>query len=368
MDRVHEIWLIDDSKVILSTVSEMLTDAGYSVSTYKNPMEAYDRLLHESPHIIISDIIMPEMDGITFLERIHKLDCELPVILITSSPSIDVTVRAIRSGAFDFIIKPITLEPLLFAVNRALKFCDLMFERRGCKEKLEDMIHERTRQLHEAILDIKKSKLETIHTLTKATEFRDNETGSHIKRIGMYSHRLSQAIGAGNGLCEEILYASPIHDIGKIGIPDSLLLKKGPLSKVEYGIMKRHTEIGARMLSGNKSSMLKMAKEIALYHHERCDGSGYPRGFKRTEIPLTARIVMLADQYDALRSERPYKNEYSHAQTYEILTKGDGRTIPSHFDPTVLDAFKSIEDDFNTIFSEGKAVDFDAILSDAISL
>ena len=193
---------------------------------------------------------------------------------------------------------------------------------------------------------------ETIHTLMRASDYKDDQTGAHVSRISYYTKSMAEELGMDAEYCNQIFFASPMHDIGKIGIPDSILLKPGGFTGEEWEIMKTHTTIGANILANNSSPYLKMAEEIALNHHERWDGGGYPMGLKGEEIPLSARIMQLADVYDALRSERPYKKPLDHAQAVEIICKGDGRTEPSHFDPDVINAFSERSDTMADIFSQ----------------
>ncbi len=200
--------------------------------------------------------------------------------------------------------------------------------------------------------DLEHSFVESIYTLMRAAEYRDDETGAHVKRICYYTKLLAEKLGQSDEFCDLIFYASAMHDIGKIGTPDHILLKPGGFTSEEWEVMKTHAAVGAQIMSGNSSPYLQMGEQIALAHHERWDGSGYPFGLKGEAIPLPARIMQLADIYDALRSKRPYKEAFDHAQTIEIITKGDGRTEPSHFDPAVLAAFMSCADSMNEIFEE----------------
>jgi PAS domain S-box-containing protein len=201
------------------------------------------------------------------------------------------------------------------------------------------------------------SFVESIYTLMRAAEFRDDETGAHVKRIGHYSRLLAEKIGMDAEFCNTIFYASPMHDIGKIGIPDYILLKPGSYEPAEREIMKTHATIGGQILEGNLSPFFQMGRDIALGHHERWDGGGYPKGIKGEEIPLPARIMQLVDVYDALRSKRPYKPAFEHARAIDIICKGDGRTMPSHFDPTVLAAFEACAGSVEEIFTTGKDLD-----------
>jgi PAS domain S-box-containing protein len=193
---------------------------------------------------------------------------------------------------------------------------------------------------------------EAIYTLIRASEFRDDQTGAHVSRISYYTKIMAEEQGMDAEYCNQIFFASPMHDIGKIGIPDSILLKPGGFTEEEWEIMKTHTTIGANILANNSSPYLKMAELIALNHHESWDGRGYPMGLKGEEIPLCARIMQLADVYDALRSERPYKKPFNHEQSVEIICKGDGRTNPSNFDPEVLNAFSKRSDTMAEIFAQ----------------
>ena len=193
---------------------------------------------------------------------------------------------------------------------------------------------------------------ETIVRLSLASRYKDEETGGHIERLSHYSKNMALCIGWGEDQANQLFAAAPMHDVGKIGIPDAILGKNGPLEEDEWEMIKQHPTLGASLLSGSSSPLLKMAREVAITHHERWDGSGYPYGLKGTQIPLTGRIVMLADQYDALRSKRPYKPSFTHKKTCDLMLNGNDRTKPSHFDPQLLAAFREIHLEFDVIYSK----------------
>lgn len=199
--------------------------------------------------------------------------------------------------------------------------------------------------------ELEQAYTDTILRLARASRYKDEETGAHIERLSHYSQSLALAIGWEQSRARCLFAVAPMHDVGKIGVPDVVLGKQGPLTEEEWESIKQHPLLGASLLDGSTSPLLEMAKEVALTHHERWDGSGYPRGLKGTQIPITGRIVMLCDLYDALRSRRPYKPPFSHAKTCDIILNGNDRTKPTHFDPHLLEAFREMHQDFNCIYS-----------------
>lgn len=349
-----KIVLVDDDQYVLDSTATLLRISGIDVTAVDSGEKALAALAAERYDLVLTDVNMPVMTGIELLRRIRERDDELPVILMTAYAELNIAVSAIKEGAFDFIIKPYSPAHLIHAVEKGIRFGHLKELEKNYKSELEMTVAKRTRELAEALTQLRGMSEETIARLTNAAELRDEDTGRHISRIGIFAARLADSLGADPDFVANIRIASAMHDVGKIGIPDSVLLKEGPLTPEEFTLMKTHTVVGRKILAGSSFPMLQMAETIALSHHERWDGTGYPQGLKEAEAPLEARIVMIVDQYDALRSKRVYKPAFSHEKTCSIILEGDGRSMPAHFDPELHDVFRRVHPDFEDIYEANK--------------
>jgi len=341
------VLVVDDSERSRRLLGTLLTSEGYGYCEASNGNTAISMACTHEPDIILLDVMMPGMDGYQVAERLKQKQetKDIPIIMVTALEDQQSRIRGLAAGAEEFVSKPVNVNELQIRVRNLLRLKQAGDILKEHKQILETQVAKRTEELQTSFV-------EAIYTLMRAAEYRDDETGAHVKRISYYTKALAEALGMDETFRETIFYASSMHDIGKIGIPDRILLKPGGFTPEEWEIMQTHTIIGADILEGQTSPYLQMGYDIALSHHERWDGGGYPRGIKDEAIPLPARIMQICDVYDALRSTRPYKPAFDHAKTMQIITHGDGRTEPSHFDPDILTVFIAGADVFSGIFDE----------------
>ncbi len=341
------ILIVDDEKRNITLLEALLQAEGYTTLSASNGLDALAVASAAKPDLILLDIMMPDMDG---FETVARLKADpgtqpVPVIMVTALDDRDSKLRALEAGAEEFLSKPIDRADLSVRVRNLLRFKEYSDFLANHNRILEEQVKLRTAQLEDAYRD-------TIFTLVRAAEHKDEETGHHVRRISHYCQVLAHAMGLPVDFLDAIYQASPMHDIGKIGIPDHVLLKPGGLSPEEWRVMRTHSALGASILANGTSPYTRMGADIALNHHERWDGSGYPNGLKGEAIPLAARIMQICDVYDALRSRRPYKPPIDHARTVQIITQGDGRTQPAHFDPAVLACFEAEAARFADIYDQ----------------
>ena len=342
---MSSVLVVEDDESMRLLLRKWMEGDGYRVDVVENGFKALEKATAEPPDVILLDAQMPVMDGFQVAEslKVAEHTRTVPIIMVTALDDAQSKLRALKAGVQEFLTKPVDQSELSLRVQNVLMLKQYSNFLADQNRTLEQMVKDRSRQ-------VLQSYRETIATLTRAAGYKDEETGAHVKRISFYTEDIALALGMNADFCETIHYASPMHDIGKIAIPDSILTKRGPLTQQEWEIMKSHAVLGAQLLGSGDSPYLRMGAEIARHHHERWDGSGYPERLKGEAIPVSARIMNICDQYDALRSKRPYKQPLTHEESVEILTVGNERTKPSHFDPDVLDAFSHSLERFRDIF------------------
>jgi two-component system response regulator RpfG len=327
------ILIIDDQLTSRQILQQLVStiDENTSVEAFANPVEALQWISGNTTDLVLVDYKMPEMNGIEFIKRFrrHASSSHVPVIMVTSIEDKSVRYEALEAGATDFLMKPVDH-------HECRARCNNLLTQYQQYKIISDRSRWLERRVSEATSEIRLRERETLLRLARAGEYRDEETGNHVIRMAKYSRVIAEQLGFSNDDADVIEMAAPMHDIGKIGIRDDILLKPGKLTPEEFEVMKRHTIIGYDILKDSPSKFLQMGSVIALCHHEKFDGTGYPYGKKYNEIPIEARIVTVADVYDALVSERPYKNAWSTDAALDYMESHSGK----HFDPDCLAAFK----------------------------
>jgi len=337
-----KILIIDDNTLDVQILRKIFSNAGFiNITTTTDPAQAVSLYTQVNPDLILLDLTMPKLDGFEVMVQLSLLNNEedyLPILILTAQDE-SVRFKALQSGAKDFLHKPYEHLDVILRSRNIIEVRLLHNQIKNHNVSLEQQVADRVKELKDTRLDV-------IQRLAVAAELRDAGTTGHIYRMSHYCQQLALAIGFSQEQADLILATSPLHDIGKIAIPDAILLKSSPLDEHEFEIIKTHTTLGAKMLSGSDSVFLKMAETIAWSHHEKWDGSGYPRGLKGEEIPLVGRVSAVADVFDALTSSRPYKKAWSTDQAMTEIK----RLKKIHFDPTLVEAFEGIFKDIKAVY------------------
>lgn len=328
-----KILIIDDEPANIALLEDILEEGGFTYfRSTTDSRKALDMYKEIRPDLVLLDLNMPYLDGYQVMDQLKEVEQEsyAPILVLTAQSDRNTRIKSLEAGARDFLGKPFDLIEVKQRILNMLEIRLLHNQTRDQNRLLELKVKERTFELEE-------TRREAILRLGRAAEYRDNETGMHVIRMSRLSARLAKEIGLSEKECQLILQASPMHDVGKIGIPDDILLKPDKLNDEEWHTMKKHPEIGAEILSGSRSELMQMAEAIALSHQERWDGSGYPYGLKGEEIPLAGRIVAVADVFDALTSKRYYKDAFTVEESMKIIEENSGKD----FEPRLVDAFKN---------------------------
>ncbi|HSF06749.1 MAG TPA: HD domain-containing phosphohydrolase [Methylomirabilota bacterium] len=330
--------VVDDDAHVREMLQQIFLSAGYDCLPASNGQEGVAIFQVSRPPLTVTDLRMPELDGIALLSAIRELDADAAVVVLTGAPDVKTAIDSLRLGADDFIMKPVNVDELLIAAERALERRQLLVERREYQTRLEHRVEEATRDLQRAYRQLQETYRATLETLGAALDSRDVGTEAHSRRVHGYALTTARMHGLMEEELVDLAHGVLLHDIGKIGIPDNILLKPGSLNSEEWAIMRRHPEIGKRLIEN--IPFLKGAVPIVYSHHERWDGTGYPQGLKGAAIPLGARIFMVVDAFDAMTFDRPY----SRAISFEAAKAEIQRCAGSHFDPAVVASFLRVPD------------------------
>jgi len=354
---MERILIIEDEDQVRRVLAQMLERENYNVLEASDGEEGLDICRKESLDLVITDLLMPEKSGIDVIQEMKGDESlmHIPIIVVSAMNEIDRVSFCIEQGADDYMVKPYNRTLLNARVKSSLRKKTFHDQEEAHRKMIEEFNASLKEQVREQVREISSVQLGMIFAMSKLAESRDEETGEHLERMQVYSMRIAEELQKSpkykaiidDDFISNMFIASPLHDIGKVGIPDAILLKPGPLTDEEFAIMKTHTSIGANTLreveeQNPNNAFIQMGIEIAESHHEKWDGGGYPCGQKGEEIPISARIVCIGDVYDALTSKRCYKKAFTHEKSKEIILEGRG----THFDPDVVDAFIALEQEF----------------------
>ena len=338
----ERILVVEDDPQGLKLLIRLLGHAGYRCSAAPDAGDARRQLAEEQFDLVLADVNLPGESGLHLVQHVLAEYPHMAAVMATGMDDPAVANAAIQIGAYGYIMKPFTTNQVLFGVKNSLSRRKLEIENSAQRETLEQIVRARTMALERSAKRLKLSREETVRRLSRAVEYRDEETGGHTERMSAYSAMLAGKLGVD---VESIRIASPMHDVGKVALPDHILLRPGALTPDERREMERHTLIGFQILSGSGSALLELGATIALTHHEKWDGSGYPHGLVGNAIPLDGQVAAVADVFDALTSDRPYRQAFPIEQAVEILRGERGR----HFDPRLVDLFIENVDELNEL-------------------